>query len=129
MRRLKKTDRIHHKRTHREHREFFAFSMVMDITEAQKRVSRERARWFSSSSAGFSDDELLRRRERLFNGITIFLALAILPTWFFGGGPLGLGVFLVIGGEIVAARHCSHLGNECRDARAFLTNVSHESSM
>lgn len=65
-------------------------------------------------SARLSDDELLRRRERLFNGLTLFFGAAVLPTAFCAGGYL----FLV--GEVWAARRCSAIADECRDARQLL---------
>jgi len=99
----------------------------MEISEAQKIVARERARWFSFARK-LSDDALLRRHERLFNGFAMLFALATLPTWFFGG-PLGIvGVVLAIGGEVVAARHCSGVGNQCRGVREILKSQLHESS-
>ena len=100
--------------------------MKMHKVDTNTIVERERARRFAFA-AKLSDDELLRRHERLFNGFTMFFALAILPTWFFGGGPLGtLGVFLAIAGEVLIARHLSGLGNQCRDAREVLMNQAHE---
>ena len=99
----------------------------MESSEAQKIVARERARWFAFSPR-LSDEALLRRRERLFNGFTMVLALATLPTWFFGGLLGTLGMFLAIAGEVVAARYFSNLGNQCRDVRELLRSRFHESS-
>jgi hypothetical protein len=90
----------------------------MDITEAQKRVSRERARWFSVATK-LSDDELLRRHERLFKGLAMFLAISIIPSWFVLG-PLSTWQFLIFPGELLAAIHFSDLGNQCRDVREIL---------
>lgn len=99
----------------------------MEIAEAQRCVSRERARWLPFAGR-LSNDELLRHREHLFNGLTMVLALAILPTWLFGGALGTVGVLLVIGGEVFAARHYSNMGNQCRDARELLEGQPHEPS-
>jgi len=93
----------------------------MDIAEAEKCLRRERSRWLPFA-ARLSDDELLRRRERLFNGLAMFFAFAILPSWFFGGLLGVYGQSGVIVGEIFAARHFSDLGNRCRDGREILRN-------
>lgn len=100
-------------------------NMEMHKVEPKTIVAREKARWFAFSTK-LSDDELLRRHERVFNGFTMFFALAILPTWFCGG-PLGsIGIFLAIAGEIFIARRLSDLGNQCRDAREVLMIRDHE---
>ncbi len=91
----------------------------MDITEAQKCLSRERSRWFSVSSK-VSDDELLRRRERLFNGLTIFFGMAVLPSFFLAGQFGIIGWWLCLATEVFAARHYSKEADECRDARQIL---------
>jgi hypothetical protein len=90
----------------------------MDITEALKCASRERARWFSVA-AKLSDDELLRRHERLFKGLAMVFAISIIPSWF----VLGLRstwLFLIFPGELLAAVHFNGLGNQCRDVREIL---------
>jgi len=96
----------------------------MEHFEPEKIISRERARR-SFSIARLSDDELLRQQERLFNGLTIVLGLAILPTWFFGGSLGTFGMFFAIAAEIIMARHYNRLGNQCREAREILKTRLH----
>ena len=100
---------------------------IMDITEAQKIVSRERAAWLFVS-AKLTDDELLRRRERWHNGLAMFFVFAllvgyfVLPTlWSHIGEQVAIyGTWGTLVGFIFAARQHSTLGNRCRDVREFL---------
>jgi hypothetical protein len=91
----------------------------MDIAEAQKCVSRERTRWFSVFS-DVPDDELLRRRERWFNGWAMFFGMAVLPSYFWAGQFGIIGWWLCLAAEVLAARHYSKEADECRDARQAL---------
>jgi hypothetical protein len=92
----------------------------MDSPQAQKVVRRERSRWFFFAT-GLADDELMRRRERLLNGLTMFLALTTLVGYF-----VFLGVFGTFAGGcilfacIVLGRQCSEEADECRDVRELL---------
>ena|SRR6478672_8026614 len=95
----------------------------MDAIHAQEFANRERARWFNVGSK-HSDDELLRRREQLFNGITLFLGVAIMPSIFFASG---LGYFVLVG-EVLAARKCSVIANRCRDSRQILRSQLQQTS-
>jgi len=108
----------------------------MDILDAQKLVSRERARWFAAAAGSLSDDEVLCRHERLFNGMTMILAVGclvgyfILPTLW---GQIGehaaiYGTWGTLIGCIVCARQCSVTANRCRSARRLLNSQSHEPS-
>ena len=90
----------------------------MDVGTAHKQLERERDRWFSRA-AEISDDELLRRRERFFNGLTLFFGAAVLPSAFICGSFGGWGQ-LCFWGEIWIARRCSVVANQCRDAREIL---------
>jgi hypothetical protein len=92
----------------------------MDILQAQKVVRRERSRWFSFATR-MADDELMRRRERLLNGLTVFLALATLVGWFVFLGVFGdFGGFCILFACIVLGRQCSEEADECRAVRELL---------
>ncbi len=97
----------------------------MNTQEAQLFVEEERSRW-RLASRNLTDAELLRRREKLFNGLTMASALFALVSYFLSG-LLGLGwygfVVFVIGAGILA-RQCSARANLCRDVREFLAGLS-----
>jgi hypothetical protein len=93
----------------------------MEISEAQKCIELERSRWLSIA-ARVSDDELMRRRERLLNRFTMFFALFALASSFLAG-LFGLGTwgcFICVAGAFVAARQCTKEADHCRDARQLL---------
>jgi len=107
----------------------------MDITEAQKIVSRERAGWLFVA-AKLSDDELLRRRERLHNGLAMFFAIAVLVGYFvlpILWGQIGeriaiYGTWGTLIAFIFAARQHSVTANHCREVREYLKSQLHEPS-
>ena len=104
----------------------------MDIAEAQKMVARERSRWFAKAAHNLSDDELLCRHERVFNGMTMILAIAclvgyfVLPTLWghFGGYASTYGTLGTLVVCFLSARKCSVTANRCRDARKLLNGTT-----
>ena len=93
----------------------------MDIQQANDFLRRERARW-PFAARDVSDAELMNRRERLFNGLTMAFALIALVS-FFWVGILGWGVwgwYVCVVGAVVAARQCSAHADRCRKARQIL---------
>ena len=107
----------------------------MDISDAQKLLSRERTRWFAAAAGKLSDDGLLRRHERLFNGMTMIFAIGCLIGYFvlpMIWGQIGeyvaiYGTWSTIVGFFIAARQCSVAANRCRAARRLL-NSKYEAS-
>jgi hypothetical protein len=107
----------------------------MDISEAQSFVSRERVRWYLGA-AGLSDDELLRSRERLHNGLSMFFAFAFLVGYFILGTLLSrFGDLIALYGTlctlivfVLAARRHILKARDCRDVREFLKSQLREPS-
>ena len=95
----------------------------MDIEEAQKCVARERGRWFLLGLKAH-DDELMRRRVRLYNGFTMALAIgAFAGVTFVFPNLLGAEVWTVyLGGAlcVLTAWRCGALADECREVRQLL---------
>ena len=93
----------------------------MNTQEVNDFVQRERTRWVPAPR-DVSDADLLRRRERLLNGLTMFFALLALVSLFWAG-LLGWGVWGWYLSVVVAAflaRQCGAHANRCRDVREFL---------
>ena len=96
----------------------------MNTNEAKEFVRLERARWLPGWGGG-SDKEMLRRRERLLNGATMFFAFLALGSLFWAG-LLGWGVwgwYVAVVGTGLLARQCSAHANRCRDVREFLQSA------
>jgi hypothetical protein len=108
----------------------------MDISDAHKLVGRERARWFAAAAGSLSDDQLLCRHERLFNGITMTLAIGCLVGYFvlpilysqMGEYASIYGTWGTLVGFFIGARQCSVTANRCRAARKLLNSQLHEPS-
>jgi hypothetical protein len=102
----------------------------MDILDARKIISRERARWFAAAAGSLSDDKLLCRHERLFNGMTLTLALGCLVEYFvlptlwghFGDYAMIYGTWGTLVAFFISARQCSVTANRCRTARKLLNS-------
>jgi hypothetical protein len=93
----------------------------MNVQEAQLFVEQERGRWWLTPH-GIGDAELLRRRERLLNGLTMALALFALASYCLSGflGWGWYGFVVCVAGAAILARQCSAHANRCRDVREFL---------
>lgn len=99
----------------------------MDIAEARKFVSEERTRWLPGAF-GFSDDELLLRRERLHNALSMIFAFALLIGYFVFptlGSQLGdlvaiYGTWAALAGCFFAAIQQGAVAGQCRSVREFL---------
>ena len=93
----------------------------MNTQEAQLFIQQERSRW-SLTARHMDDAEFLRRRERLFNGFAMALALFALVSYFLSG-LLGMGWYgfiVFVAGAAILARQCSVHADRCRDVREFL---------
>ena len=109
---------------------------IMNISDAHKLVSRERARWFAAAAGSLSDDQLLCRHERLFNGMTLTLAIGCLVGYFalptlwgqFGDHAAIYGTWGTFVAFFISARQCSVTANRCRAARKLLNSQLHEPS-
>jgi len=100
--------------------------LIMDTDKAKEIIGKEQETfWLWGRQV--SDTELLRKRERLFSGLTMGFAIACMPVAIFGGvfHLGGIGQLLLVIGLVVAARQCSTRANNCRDARYFL-ELSHD---
>lgn len=105
--------------------------VVMDIAEAQKFVSRERAHWWLGA-VGLADGELLLRRERLHNALAMGFAFALLfgyfllPTFFSSFGDCA-AIYLTWGsltGFFYTAVQQGVAASQCRMVREFLEGNS-----
>jgi len=107
----------------------------MDISDAHKLVSKERARWFAAAGS-LSDDHLLCRHEHLYNGLTMALAISCLVGYFvfpllysrMGECAAICGTWGTLVGCFIGARQCSVTANRCRAARKLMNSHSHETS-
>lgn len=92
---------------------------IMEISEAQKYVDRERSRWFTFG-VKVSDEELMRRREQLLGGSTMILAFFALFSYLLAGNLGYFGWFVCLFGGAFAARYCGVEADHCRAVREFL---------
>jgi hypothetical protein len=99
----------------------------MDIAEARKFVSQERTRWLPGA-VGLSDEELLLRRERLHNALSVVFAFTLLIGYFVFptlGSQLGdliaiYGTWAALAGCFFAAVQQGTVASQCRNVREFL---------
>lgn len=91
--------------------------------DAQDALQRERRRWFLTGGK-LADGDFLWHRERIYGGLTMFFALALLIAFFLLPPFFGrLGAGAEMGGFVAlffAARFCNAAADRCRDARMVL---------
>ena len=100
----------------------------MNPTEAQTFLNRQRFPRFITRRAA-SDTDLLRRRERLFNGLTMFFGTTFPLVWIVGGTFAdALGSYSAVFIWICLCRQCSARADRCRDVREFFESTAHPST-